>query len=114
QCPGEGEDEARRVASGLVRSTPAYMAPEQELAKEVDHRADTCSLGVSLYEMLCGRLPFESERPEVVVACHANVPAPPLRERRPEVPIAIADVVDRCLEKQRELRPSTAIEVRRD
>jgi serine/threonine-protein kinase len=81
------------------------MAPEQMLsAADVDVRSDVWSLGIVLYELLAGRPPFSG--PTRLEVC-TNVlvsPLPPLRDARSDVPTAVAAVVERCLEKQPELR----------
>jgi serine/threonine-protein kinase len=88
-----------------VMGTPAYMAPEQCLAsKTVDARADIWSLGVCMYEMLAGRLPFDAETPVELGALLATEEPPPIRELRPDVPVELADAIHRCLAKKPEGR----------
>ena len=89
---------------GQILGTLDYMAPEQfEDSRAVDIRADIYSLGCTLYHLLAGKPPFGSEEyPSLMkqMWAHAQAPVPSLRERRPEVPQPIVDVVDRMLAKK--------------
>ncbi len=85
---------------GSMVGTPGYISPEQAQGKrDIDGRADIYSLGVVLYEMLTGRLPFRGESPIGVAAAHVYETPPPIRDVSPEVPKKLALVVMRCLEK---------------
>ncbi len=81
------------TSTGIVFGTPAYMAPEQALGRLVDGRADLYAIGVMLFEMLAGRLPFVDKDPQVVMRMHAKQPAPRLDEVVPGAPWATAAVV---------------------
>jgi serine/threonine-protein kinase len=85
---------------GFALGTPAYMAPEQAAADEIDHRADLYALGIVAYEMLTGALPFEAKTPQQMIAAHLAKPPAPLRGKRADVPRALELVVMRCLEKE--------------
>jgi eukaryotic-like serine/threonine-protein kinase len=99
------------TSAGAVMGTPAYMAPEQARAGEVGFRADLFSLGVMLYEMLCGKRPFEgSTTAEVIAAVLRDTPLP-LYERAPELPRELTDLVAECLEKEPARRQANAAEV---
>ncbi len=94
-----------------IMGTPAYMAPEQCLgAAGVDAKADVYSFGIMLYEMLAGETPFASEgRADVkMLSAHLTKPVPPLADRVPELPAAVAVSVLQCLTKDRAERPSIA------
>ncbi len=93
--------------SGFVGS-PNYAAPEQVMGKRVDIRADIYSLGVVLYRMLSGRLPFEGDTPWAVVNQHIAAPPPPLEGDLPE---AVAALVDKALAKRPEDRFQTPEEL---
>src|SRR6266700_2698521 len=100
--------------SGLSSSvgTPEYMAPEQVRARHGDERTDLYSLGVILYEMLTGQLPWSGENAQQIM--HAKLeeyPTPP-RELRPEIPPALEEVVLHALERRPERRPESALELR--
>jgi len=92
---------------GLLVGTPVYMAPERLDDRAYDGRSDVYSLGVMLFQMLTGRLPFGAERGDLMalVVHHMTQPVPPLREHAPEVPPAVEAVVARALAKRPEDRP---------
>ena len=89
-----------RTATGSVMGTPAYMAPEQcKSAKHVDHRADQYSMGIVLYELLTGRLPFEGETEFAIMTAQVNDPPPPPRLSNPGIPPAIEAEILKSLSK---------------
>jgi serine/threonine-protein kinase len=98
-----------RGTSQTAFGTPAYMAPEQLLGEAVDARSDVFSLGVVMYQLLCGVRPFDKPG-EKRAPAHATrtSPAVQLRQRAPDVPRALERVVMRCIEKHPADRPSSA------
>lgn len=89
------------TSPGIVCGTPDYMAPEQGRGDEIDGRSDLYAVGVILFQLLTGKLPFEGESPTQVVMMHLSVPAPDPRQVAPrrDIPAAIAEVVKRSLAK---------------
>jgi serine/threonine-protein kinase len=84
---------------GSIVGTPEYMAPEAlELSPEQDHRVDIYSLGVMLFELLTGAVPFEGRYAEVLVQVSTK-PLPKLAELRPELPAGMVAIVEKCLAK---------------
>jgi serine/threonine-protein kinase len=97
-----------RGATTLVSGTPYYMSPEQVLGEDVDHRTDLYSLGVTLFELSTGGVPFDSGE---VGYHHRHTPVQDPRELRPDLPSALAELILCLLEKERESRPQSASEV---
>jgi serine/threonine-protein kinase len=96
------------TTSQNVVGSPVYMSPEQlRASKHVDERTDIWSLGVIMFELLAGRVPFVADSVMELGMRIMTVPAPSLVELRKEVPEALADVVQKCLEKEPENRFST-------
>jgi ligand-binding sensor domain-containing protein/tRNA A-37 threonylcarbamoyl transferase component Bud32 len=99
------------TATGAVVGTPAYMSPEQGLGEMVDQRSDIYSLGVVLYEMATGRVPFEAETPLAVLLKHVNAPLPPPRQVKPDLSPAVERVILKAMAKSPEDRFQTAEEM---
>jgi serine/threonine-protein kinase len=93
---------------GSVFGTPGYISPEQALGLAVDARSDLYSLGVVLFEMVCGQRPFVSDDQLHVIRAHIATPAPRARALRPELGPALDAVIARALEKERAERFQTA------
>ncbi len=92
--------EATRVtADGMVIGTPAYLSPEQAQGLTLDHRTDIYSLGVVLYEMATGHLPFDADEIPALLLQQVKQPPPPLRLIAPDVPVELERVILRALEK---------------
>jgi serine/threonine protein kinase len=105
------EKATQLTKSGAVMGTPHYMAPEQASGKKTDERADLFSLGVILYQMTTGDLPFQGESIyEVLMAIGMHTP-PPVRQVCPDAPPALSRLIDALLAKERDHRPSRATEV---
>ncbi|MBI4749541.1 MAG: serine/threonine protein kinase [Acidobacteria bacterium] len=96
------------TGAGIVMGTPEYMAPERVRNKAYDGRSDVYSLGIMMYQMLSGRLPFESQDGDLVAVMwmQANDPPPSLRQYVPEIPVEIESLIFRALSKQAVLRPT--------
>ena len=90
----------QQTASGLVSGTPAYMSPEQARGSKVDHRTDIYSLGIILYELVAGRVPFEGDTAITVIFKHINDAPPPIDGISPE----LQSVIDKALTKYPEDR----------
>ncbi|HEY0459220.1 MAG TPA: serine/threonine-protein kinase [Pyrinomonadaceae bacterium] len=96
------------TGNGLLVGTPFYMSPEQCLGNPVEARSDLYSLGALLFEMIAGRPPFDDEVLSAVIIKHAMVEAPRIEEFAPDIPPALADVINRLLAKKPEDRPENA------
>lgn len=102
---------AATTAPGMLIGTPAYMAPEQLNGQPIDRRADLFALGVLLYEYACGAHPFEAQTPLATIARVLESEARPLSARCPQLSVAIADVIGRCLRKSPGERFQSAAEI---
>jgi CheY-like chemotaxis protein len=103
-------------ATGLTRSatlvgTPHYMSPEQADGLHTDFRTDIYALGIILFEMLTGRLPFDADTASAVIRKHRTEPAPDPRDFDPHIPDALGRIVLRCLQKAPQDRFQSAGEV---
>lgn len=93
------EHSGHLTSEGNVVGTAHYMSPEQVQAGALDGRSDLYSLGVVGYFLLSGRLPFEGMPPGAVLVAHATQAPPPLRAVAPQLPVALAEAIERCLAK---------------
>jgi serine/threonine protein kinase len=107
-------DALRRTTPGVTIGTVSYMSPEQAAGEELDGRTDLFSLGVVLYECATGRHPFPGKTSAVILASILNrTPVAPITIN-PELPLRLQEVINNCLEKDRELRYQSAADLRAD
>jgi len=102
--------DSSKTKTGMVLGTPSYMSPEQLAGKKVDGRSDLFSLGVMLYQMLSGSLPFKADSMASLMFKITNEEAVDVRSIRPEIPEALAAVVNKALIKEVEQRYQTGAE----
>ena len=88
-----------KTKTGIVMGTPSYMSPEQVTGKKVDGRSDIFSLGVVLYELLCGKTPFNGHDMSSLMYAIAKEKHPSVKTINPKIPVIIEKVVDKALEK---------------
>ena len=103
----EGADAT--LQTGGIVGTPAYMAPEQISTGKVNARSDIYALGLILYRMLSGQLPFEGTTPVAAAFARVNNDPIPIREFV-ELPLGLAELVMRCIERDPEARPASVVE----
>jgi len=89
---------------GVMIGTPEYMSPEQTEFREVDQRSDIYSLGIILFEMLTGRIPFEGETPISIAMKHKSEKPPDPAKLNPQIPEDLSQIILTCLKKNREER----------
>ncbi|MEJ2733602.1 MAG: protein kinase [Anaerolineae bacterium] len=104
---------SRLTGEGTVLGTVFYLAPEQILGQEVDARADLYALGVLLYELAAGRLPFTGDDALAVIAQHLHAPVVPPSTYQAEIPAWLDDLVVRLMSKPPQERPASAADVLR-
>lgn len=102
---------SRLTQEGALVGTVFYLAPEQALGQPVDGRADLYALGVVLYELTTGRLPFTGDDPLLIISQHLHAPVEPPRAHNPAIPPDLESLILRLLSKQPEDRPASAREV---
>lgn len=106
-----GDGHALTQTTEIVGS-PQYMSPEQvKASRDVDARTDVWSLGCVLYELLTAKVPFEAPSVMLLGSIILNNRHVSVREHRPEVPLQLSAIVDRCLAKETAARPSTVVEL---
>jgi serine/threonine-protein kinase len=102
------------TATGLIMGTPEYMAPEQVSGNKVDERADIYSLGIILYELFTGKVPFTGDSAIAIGFKQIKDPPPEPRTINPQLPQEIEDVILKALEKDPIKRPHSVMELKTD
>ncbi|MGE5639713.1 MAG: CHASE2 domain-containing serine/threonine-protein kinase, partial [Clostridia bacterium] len=102
--------DSSKTKTGMVLGTPSYMSPEQLAGKKIEGRSDLFSLAVSLYQLLCGKLPFEGESMAQLMFKIANEPPTPITSVNPAVPEGLAAFLDRAMAKDPDQRFQTGEE----
>ena len=106
--------DSSKTKTGMVLGTPSYMSPEQLAGKKIDGRSDLFSLGVMLFQMASGKLPFEGDSMAQLMFKIANEAHPNIREHNPQVPECLAMIIDRALAKDNAQRYQTGAEMALD
>jgi len=99
------------TGSGVGMGTPMYMSPEQGQGIEIDHRTDIYSVGIMLYEMLTGDVPFQADTPMAIVIKHISAPMPMPRQINPEIPQVLERIILKATAKSPDDRYQTAEEL---
>jgi serine/threonine-protein kinase len=92
--------DSSKTKTGMVFGTPSYMSPEQLQGKKIDGRSDLFSLAVSLYQLICGKLPFEGDSMAQLMYRIANEHAPDILQYHPSLPPALVAFLDRAMAKE--------------
>jgi serine/threonine protein kinase len=92
----------------FIIGTPSYLSPEQIKGEPIDHRADIYSVGVTLFHMVTGRLPFIGEN---IFLQHLNNAVPPIKKLRADTPERLVEIIEKCMEKSRQNRYQYASEI---
>jgi len=106
--------DSSKTKTGMVLGTPSYMSPEQLAGKKIDGRSDLFSLGVTLYQMACGKLPFEGDSMAQLMFRIANEAHPDIRSIRADLPESLVAIIDKALTKDPDQRYQTGAEFARD
>jgi len=106
--------DSSKTKTGMVLGTPSYMSPEQLAGKKIDGRSDLFSLGAMLFQMACGKLPFEGDSMAQLMFKIANEHHPDVREFNPGVPDCLVAIIDRALEKDFTRRYQNGTEMAQD
>jgi len=104
-------ENSRATRTGVILGSPSYMAPEQLDARPVTAQSDLFSLGVTLFQLVTGMLPFRSDSIPGLMQKIAGEPHPPLRVVRPDLPASLGAVIDRALEKDPDMRYRSGAEM---
>ena len=104
-------ENSRATRTGVILGSPSYMAPEQLDARPVTPQSDLFSLGVTLFQLLTGMLPFRSDSIPGLMQKISAEPHPPLRVVRPDLPGTLASILDRALDKDPEARYRSGAEM---
>lgn len=106
--------DSSKTKTGMVLGTPSYMSPEQLAGKKIDGRSDLFSLGVTLYQMACGKLPFEGDSMAQLMFKIANEAHPDIRSIQADLPENLVAIIDKVLTKDPDQRYQTGAEFARD
>jgi serine/threonine-protein kinase len=108
------DNQQRLTLANQIIGTAAYMAPEQATGRPIDARTDLYAAGVVLYELVTGRVPFDSDTPMAVLTKHVYEAPPTARSLNPDLPVAVEQVLQKALQKDPTARYQTAGEMAED